>query len=78
MALSSTPVPGIIIHFNIHGKDGIFNAGFCVNGRESVPPTVRTPKNRNAEVEKNAPAEYITKEFYLPSTPKQEVHGSLE
>ncbi len=39
-------------------------------GNSSLRPIV--PKNRNAEVEKNAPAEYITKEFYLPSTPKQE------
>ena len=45
-------------------------------GNSSLRPIV--PKNRNAEVEKNAPAEYITEEFYLPSTPKQEVHGSLE
>ena len=44
-------------------------------------------KNRNSshqiaeksrpEVEKIAPAEYITKEFFLPSTPKMEVHGNF-
>lgn len=36
-----------------------------------------TEKSR-PEVEKNVPAEYITKEIFLPSTPKMEVQGSLE
>ena len=31
MALSSTPVPGIIIHFNIHGKKVFFNAESVAN-----------------------------------------------
>jgi len=64
MALSSTPVPGIMTHLNIHGKDGVFNAGFCVNGRKSVPPTVRTPKNPVRKLKIRAQRSILSTIFY--------------